>query len=317
MVIDRMNRANIVGDFLAWRDFLHTGPVPKEFTLQQLSKIRSYFIHEEGFGDFVDIYLNFQKRNAILDDYRSYDKIILWFEHDLYDQLQLLQILAWFAEQTLIESPKITLICTKNCLAKCSEQQLLTLSLYEEIVTEKHLTLAQRAWSAFREPTPLAWFHLLQEETRTLPFLKDTVLRLLEEYPNRYNGLSRSAHEALVTIAQGKKRPYEIFTAYQAREERKFMGDVLFFKVLEEFKEYKLIFSQEHGRKLTITPLGQEVLQGKKNWLKLKPINYWIGGVSLTPNNLWCWDSKKKNIAKYYYSEVLSFLLPVQSYPIG
>ena len=29
----------------------------------------------------------------------DFDRIELWFEHDLYDQLQLLQILAFFADE--------------------------------------------------------------------------------------------------------------------------------------------------------------------------------------------------------------------------
>lgn len=311
-VIEIMEKANIIGDFLPWRDFLHEGPVPQNFTLSQLSKIRAHFIHEQGFGELSDIYLNFQRRDATLADYRSYDKIILWFEHDLYDQLQLIQILAWFAEQTLLETPLLSMICTNNYLGECSEQQILTLSLYEEAITPKHLTLAQKAWSAFCEPTPVSWFNLLQEETKLLPFLNAAIKRMLEEYPNKNNGLSRSAHEALLVISKGKEKPYEIFTAYQEQEERKFMGDVIFWKILDDFKEHKLILSKENGKKLTITPLGQKILRGEKNRLSIKPLNRWIGGVNLNSDNLWCWDLKKKTISKYYYSETLGILLPVK-----
>lgn len=311
-VIDMMVKANIIGDFLPWRDFLHEGPVPQKYNLSELSKIRARFIHEQGFGEFSDIHLNFQRRDATLADYRSYDKIILWFEHDLYDQLQLIQILAWFSEQTLLETPSLSLISTNKHLGECSAQQILTLSLYEEAITAEHLSLAKKAWSAFRKPTPLPWFNLLQEDIRLLPFLRAAIRRMLEEYPNTKNGLSRSAHEALLAIANGKEKPYEIFTTYQEHEERKFMGDIIFWKILDDFKEYKLIASQNNGQKLTITPLGQQILRGEKNWLDIKPIQRWIGGVNLSPDNLWCWDVKKKSIAKYYYSTVLSSLLPVK-----
>lgn len=311
-VIDIMKTANITGDFLPWRDFLHEGPVPPKCSLSELSTIRANFIYKQGFGTFSDIHLDFQKRDATLANYRAYDKIILWFEHDLYDQLQLIQILAWFEEQTLIETPILSLICTNNYLGECTAQQILTLFLYEETITPQHLSLAKKAWSAFCQPTPLPWFNLLQEDIRLLPFLRAAIRRMLEEYPNNKNGLSRSAHEALLAIAKGKEKPYEIFTTYQEQEERKFMGDIIFWKILDDFKEHKLILSEENGKKLTITTLGQQILQGEKNWLGIKPINRWIGGVNLTPDNLWCWDVNKKMITHYYYSTVLSYLLVVK-----
>jgi len=311
-VINIMKKANIMGDFLPWRDFLHEGPVPQNFTLPKLSKIRAHFIDEQGFGEFEEIYLDFEKRNATLADYRSYDKIILWFEPDLYDQLQLIQILAWFAEQTLIETPQLSLISSNHYLGESSKQQILTLSLYDEKIMPQHLALAKRAWSAFRQLTPLPWFNLLQEDSKPLPYLKSAIKRILEEYPNNKNGLSRSAHETLLIISRGEEKPYEIFKAYQKQEERKFMGDVIFWKILDDFKKYKLIFSKENGEKLTLTPLGQKVLNGKENWLQIKPIQRWIGGVNLTPDNLWCWDIKKQTIGKYYYSSPLKMLLPVK-----
>lgn len=311
-LIPIMQTANISGDFLPWRDFLHAGPVPEDFTLTELSKIRAYYIHKQGFGQFFDIHQDFQKRNATLANHQYYDKIILWFEHDLYDQLQLIQILAWFAEQNVTVPPQLSLICTNNYLHECSPQKILTLSLYEELITPQHLDLAKKAWRAFRQPTPLLWSALLKEKTSTLPFLKGAIQRLLEEYPNSKNGLSRSEHEALLIISKGKERPYEIFTTYQEQEDRKFMGDVIFWKILEDFKKYKLILSQENGQKLTLTPLGKKVLNAKENWLGIKPINHWIGGVHLTPDNLWCWDIKKKSIAKYYYSTIFSSLLPIR-----
>lgn len=311
-VINIMQKAHISGDFLPWRDFLHEGPVPENFNLAQLSKIRAHFIHEQGFGKFTDIHQDFKNRDKRLANYQAYDKIILWFEPDLYDQLQLIQILAWFAKQDPTKNPPLTLICTHNYLSDCSQQEILTLSLYEKPITAVHLALAKKVWSAFREPTPLSWFGLLEEDTSSLPFLKDAIKRMLEEYPNTNNGLSRSEHEALLVIANGKEKPYEIFKAYQEQEEKKFMGDIIFWKILDDFKKYKLTRSKENGHKLTLTPLGKRLLQGKENWLKIKPIKRWIGGVHLNPNNLWCWDIKKRNIAKYYYSNVLSSLLPIK-----
>ena len=39
---------------------------------------------------------NFRARDRGLAHFESFETITLWFEHDLYDQLQLIQILDWF-----------------------------------------------------------------------------------------------------------------------------------------------------------------------------------------------------------------------------
>ena len=306
-----MKKANIHGDFLPWRDFLHEGPVPKHFSISKLSKLRVNFIHEQGFGSIEKLEEEFNSRDDKLKSYHKYNKIILWFEHDLYDQLQLIQVLAWFHKNNK-EKITITFICTDSYLGECSTQEIPKLLRYEHPITTAHLELATRAWSAFIEPTPLLWFKLFQEKMTLLPFLKDSVKRLLEEYPNTRNGLSRSAHQALLVISRGVENPKEIFEQCQKYEKQKFMGNIIFWKILDELIKHELVLSKENGRTLQITILGQKVLNGEINWLYIKPIERWIGGVNLTKDNLWCWDIKKKTIKQYYYSVALSSLLDVK-----
>jgi len=310
-VINIMKQAKLSGDFVAWDDFLHEGPVPKAFSLQQLSKIRAYFMDKQGYGQLDEISKKFKERNHILEGYQKYDKVILWFEQDLYDQLQFLQVLSWFKKH-LDQNVTLSLISTDKYFGEYSFQELQELLLYEKMIQKKELELAQKAWSAFREPTPLAWFKLLAEPTSALPFLKSSVKRLLEEYPNTKNGLSRTAHQALLSVSQGKTEPKEIFIHAQKYEDKPFMADVIFWKILDDFIEYGLITSDIATKALTITPLGKDVLDGKKNWIDIKDIDYWIGGVKLSNNNLWCWDIKKRVITNYYYSKSLSMLLPIK-----
>jgi hypothetical protein len=311
VAINIMKEAEIKGDFLGWQDFLHQGPVPRQFSLQQLSKLRANFIYKQGLGKLDDIQKSFKQRDTKLASFQTYEKVTLWFEHDLYDQLQLLQVLAWF-KINIIKETKLTLICTKNYLGECSTSEIEKLLRYEHRVMPEHLNLAEEAWFAFSEPNPKAWFKILDKNTYLLPFLQNAIKRMLEEYPNTKNGLSRSEHQALLVISKGISQPREIFKDCQSYEEAKFMGNVIFWKILDDFIQYKLINSKEHGQELTITILGEKILNGKINWLSIKTINCWIGGVHLTPDNLWCWDIKKKNIKKYYYASALSSLLSVK-----
>jgi len=39
--------------------------------------------------------LPFARRNEAINHFRDHEEVVLWFKHDLYDQLQLIQILDW------------------------------------------------------------------------------------------------------------------------------------------------------------------------------------------------------------------------------
>ena len=305
-----MKEANIQGEFLAWQDFLHEGSVPPKLTLEELSVIRAKFIARYGLGDFDEIYKNFQERDEKLRTYKNYNKIIFWFEHDLYDQLQLLQLLDWFSDKPL-KNIQLTLICSSNYLGESTAEQIKNMLHNDGIdLLPEHFQLARKAWSAFREPTPLAWIDLLQHSSSILKFLKPTVLRMMEEFPNTKAGLSRTEYQALLIISNGINDAQDIFIKCQSFEERKFMGDVVFWKILDNFEEYKII--QRREKKLSITPLGKELLNGERFWFDIMPLERYIGGCKLTLDNLWCWDVPKKTLKKYYFSKVMKTLLVIK-----
>lgn len=303
-----MKEANIPGDFLPWRDVLHDGPVPEGLSLDELSEVRAQFIIEQGWGNPEAIRNSFLERDKQLKSFENYEKVILWFEHDLYDQLQILQILDWFSQVPSTKT-RIAIICTERYLGMSSPEEMQALCQYEQAVNEAHLQLARQSWAAFRSTTPKKWQDLLTVDTSALPFLKGAIIRLLEEYPDCVNGLSRTAEQALRVILQGEKRPGKVFNRYQETEERRFLGDSSFWIILNELlgaepplvkvpqgKQLTLPISPD--QELTITPTGRDVLQGAINWLEIAELDRWLGGVHLKSNNIWCRDSISGRLKK-------------------
>ena len=80
-------------DTLPWRDFLHDGPARPELLLGELSLVRARFISGLGYGSFDSILIAFQNRDACFTDALEQREVTCWFEEDLYDQLQLMQVL--------------------------------------------------------------------------------------------------------------------------------------------------------------------------------------------------------------------------------
>lgn len=306
--VEIMKQADIAGRFLSWDDVLHDGPVPDNLSLEELSEVRAEFIIGRYRGAPEEIRKRFRARDLELRSCGNYEKIILWFEHDLYDQLQILQILDWFYSHQVVKA-KLSIICTESYLGMLSPDEMRGLVKFEEAVTEQHLKLSSRAWSAFRANSPEKWYGLLNMDTSALPFLHGAVMRMLEEYPACSDGLSRTARQALKIISEGEKQPEKVFARYQESEERRFLGDSGFWVVLRQLLGSRpslltlsggeeLSLPIDPGQELLVTREGREVLAGKRSWLDIVELDRWLGGVHLTPQNSWCWRSSANSLSR-------------------
>ncbi len=307
--VDVMKKAGIPGVFLPWRDVLHVGPVPGGLSLQELSGVRAQFITEQNWGSAREINDSFEQRDAMLISFEKYQRVILWFEHDLYDQLQILQILDWF-EQRPESKNALSIICTDQYLGMLTPEEMKGMLQYEAPVTGAQLKLAHRAWAAFCSDTPENWHRLLDTDISSLPFLEGAIIRLLEEYPACDNGLSRTASQALRVLSEAEQYPGSIFSGSQKLEQRVFMGDSSFWIILQQLAESSpaLIAASgaeviarppEKTQTLKITPAGLDVLKGRLHWLDISNNDDWIGGVHLKAGNHWCRDPATHLLKRY------------------
>jgi hypothetical protein len=192
-----LRRAISGAEVLPWRDVLHEGPVPLTATLAELTAIRGDYLADRGLGDREEIAANLKARDRGLARASAFERVVLWFEHDLYDQLQLLQILDWFSRA---ERGDLLLVQASESLGWQTAQEIKALAALEQPVSDEQLALVADAWSAFRAPTPEPWQALLRGDLSPLPFLDQAVRRMLEELPGP-DGLSRSERQILTALA--------------------------------------------------------------------------------------------------------------------
>jgi hypothetical protein len=150
-------------EVLPWRDVLHEGPVPLTETLDELTAIRASYLASCFWGDLDELQASLEARNRGLAFAAVFSRVTLWFEHDPYDQLQLLQILNWF-EGNAAGSGTLFVVQTGAFLGKQTQDALFALKRGERPVTAEQLALASAAWDAYRSPTPQAWFGLLDRD---------------------------------------------------------------------------------------------------------------------------------------------------------
>ena len=111
-----LKKAGIFGTHVAWRDALNEGPVPAGLSLEETSAVRARYLADRGHGSAIKLIHDFERRDALIRCAGDYDEVVLWFEHDLYDQLQLLQALTALEELDL-EPGRISLVQSDHYLA--------------------------------------------------------------------------------------------------------------------------------------------------------------------------------------------------------
>ena len=308
-----LTEAGIAGKIIPWRDVLHEGPVDSSLSLSALSKQRARFIAERGWAGLTQASGGFAERDRAVQKLDDVDEVVLWFEDDLYDQVQLIQLLDFFA-RTPVKGKKISLVVVDGYIPPLSPTKIQALDASRPAVTSVQLELAKRAWTAFGSDDPTAVLSLLGEDTSALPYLAAALKRHLEEFPSLENGLSRSEYEALSAINDGHTTPVAAFLDVAKRQESVFLGDSIFWWYLERLSGRKnALVTWSDGtvviaptpdtsrefvkRELKLTPLGREVLSARKDWQALNTNARWLGGVEIVPGKrAWRWDEGQRTL---------------------
>lgn len=296
---ERIRAAGMTGDVLPWRDVLHDGPVPAGLPLAELSAARARFIAGSGWGDADEVARGFAERDRTLAGFRDHDETVLWFEHDLYDQLQLIQVLDALGGAAL-QATRLTLVCGAEYLGMSEPARLAERFRERSEVTEAEMLLARDAWAAFRSPDPSAIEAVLDEDTSALPFLAAALTRHLEQFPSVRNGLSRSEQQALEAVAAGAATVRDAyFASHQQREDPIWLGDSSFCDYLDALAsgDHPLIALEGDAanlleRRVALTDAGRAVLEGHADRIALNGIDRWLGGLHLHGRSSpWRWDT--------------------------
>ena len=307
-----LRQTGLGGAVLAWQDVLHEGPVPA-LPRRELLSLRAEFLSGCGWGNRRAILSSLERRDRqLLEALRAGRQVVFWFEHDLYDQLQLVDALALAREAG--RSPELIVVdsfpgkSSFRGLGELTATELETLWPGRQVAATDVLDAAATVWEAFRAPEPTALAEWAAAGSPQLPLLPAALRRLLEELPGASNGLSGNEQHALQTIADGARTPSEAFLAAQDLEDSTFLGDAWFYRVLSTLGRgsNRLVETQDGQAlpeapplsdaqlfariPLKLTSNGERVLASKADRVDLLGIDRWVGGTHVTPENLWRWD---------------------------
>jgi hypothetical protein len=304
-VIEGFRDGRIPGTYLAWRDPLHDGPVPQLPSIEALSDVRARVLSQSVDGNYSDMRAGFAERDRTLGDFRAHDETVLWFEHDLYDQLQLLQILDWFSRQDLAgerisliqigEHPEVPVFYG---LGQLNGRQLAGLLPRRQPITAEQYAIGSEVWTAFCAPDPGALVDLANRSFAAMPFLSAALQRCLEEYPSVADGLSRTERQLLDAGAAGARQRRDYYLA-SSRQETCPWGDLSVYLRLDGLAaEPNPALDRLGADEFVLNGRGRQLLAGNRDWWQVRGgADVWIGGVHLEgADPLWRWDAARRTV---------------------
>ena len=323
-------RSGLPGDIVSWRDLLHDGPVPPDDDLGAFHRTRAEFLASRGWANEVAAVSDFEQRDARLDDVRAGDEVVLWFEPDLYDQLQLMQILARFERRVEHERPRLTIVPADCYLGPMLPERFAPMYAARRLISAQDLAHGGAAWRAFTSCMPddlMTVTNRLDREVsaRTyaaddrvrLPHLVAALRRQLEEFPDTDAGLSRSERQLCEALSPGAITLGKLFAAHQVTESWVWLGEWSFAWYAERLSDcaHPLVVHSNGSRVIAplrdtdgrafweravqLTPFGQDVVRARADAVRSNGIDRWIGGAHCTNAEHWRWNARTQHTERF------------------
>lgn len=304
--------AGIPGARSIWADVLYEGPVPAGSDDGVLEARRQFHSGAEAALDPVN---DMRRWRSVVDAHDTYDELVLWYEHDLFDQLNLIHLLSWLRGRPAA-GKAVSLVCINTFpghprfkgLGELSPDELASLFDTRRPIREAEYVLAERAWRAFREPTPEPLDALRHGDTAALPYLAAALDRFLQEFPAVGDGLSRSERRLLSVAADQPVALRAVFPGMHDGEEVYYLTDSSLAELATTLSRTSpplltIVDDEAAGerslhRTVAVTEAGGDVLAGRRDRVACG-IDRWLGGVHLqNGGHMWRWDEARRRIVR-------------------
>lgn len=311
-ILPALAQAGLPGRTQRWADPLCEGPWPST-DRGRVRPLRARYLAERFDLSFMATLDDLTRDDDALAEAVAEEEVVLWFEHDLFDQA----ILAWLLHElapladrvrlSLVEvdgHPSVARFVGLGQLAPATLAELFRARVAITDATLARARAAVAAWTA-DEPGPL---HRLRAPDAVLPHLGPAIERYLREYPALGSGLALTERWALDAVRAGAADAARVFAAVQEREARPWLGDRMLFSRLRQLAEGVAPLLDLDGDvmapaggsvRVVLTALGERVLAGEADWLALQQQERWMGGVHLRPGGVaWRWDEAAGRVVR-------------------
>ena len=298
------------GEHKAFREVLMEGPTPGGLSADEWTQVRAAFLATSYDAALEKCKDDLRQQETWLREFSTHEETILWFEHDLFCQINLIYLLDWFGKRSLGKT-RLSLICVGQFpgvddfrgLGQLGGEQMASLFDARQEVTDAELRLATRAWAAYCSADPNEVKRLADDDTSEMPFLGRALQLHLARFPSQKNGLGRIDNKALELISKGPIAFKQLFPKFAKSESAYGMGDSQLWAGLRRLANARdpLISinvsdttksNYYHDASFVLTETGDAVLAGERDFIEINGTDVWLGGTHLVDGAVWRWDER-------------------------
>lgn len=315
---EKLKQGNIQGEVLVWREIYTVGPVYRDMKGKQERQERAGYLERALGISAADYIRSCETQEQAIGQLGAYDEVVLWFEHDLFDQTILWYLLHEFAKQPS-RQPVLNLLSIGEYpgiepfrgLGQLSAGQLGAMSGTWSRIGREELELGSALWEAYVSSEVEEHGKVLQRDTSALPFARGAWETHLARLPSVHNGLGIIEQAVLELAGKGMVRPSDLFREIGGRYNGLGMGDLEFAHYLNRLLALPLplIEATESGaeetgpgplarwRSIAVTEEGKAVASGQRDGLAGRQPEIWVGGLRIQEDLVWRWDPTRKEAA--------------------
>ena len=291
----RLNKLDIKGDVTTWREMLCEGKTLTNVGSESFWKTRYEFLHKNykvSKSWFIEKTL---KEYRSLCNHKQQDHIVLWFEYDLYCQVNMLAVISWLLANR--RYAQISLVCSGKeddsdkmySLNELSDEQLKGLYNDRKELTQDDVEYADYVWQLYCSNNPMRLENLTDFKNYQFDYLGDAIQSHLKRFPSIANGLNSMEHNIL-NLAREKKPDSRNGLLKSVLENQGNLGfaDTQYDRAISRLKPLFHSFNPVH-----LSKKGKEVLDNKTSYYSfIRDNEVYLGG-SLKYNFLYNTDTSR------------------------
>lgn len=277
----RLNTLNIEGDIITWREMLCEGKTLPNVGSESFWKARYEFLHKNykvSKSWFIEKTL---KEYRSLCNHKQQDQIVLWFEYDLFCQVNMLAVISWLLANR--KYAQISLVCSGKedesdkmyALNELTDEQLLGLYKKKKELTQDDIEYADYVWQLYCSNNPIRLENLTDFEDYQFDYLGNAVKSHLQRFPSIANGLN-NMETNILSIAANRKpaSKKELLTSILQNQDNLGFGDTQYERAITRLKPLFTAFNP-----VRLTKKGKEILQEQTSYYScIRDNDVYLGG---------------------------------------
>ncbi|MEH7304588.1 DUF1835 domain-containing protein [Neobacillus drentensis] len=300
---------NLPGDVLVWREMYDFGPLCNDISDEIWIRRRADFF-EKNIAIPAPLFIqNCENQNRFLAGIPRETEMILWFEHDRYDQTMLMYLLNELSNKEFKNLSMVTIneypgVDTFYGLGILSSQQLEELFYTKkQPITNEQINEAITCWEAYTSRNPTEIEKWIAASNTKLPFLRQALQSHLSYFPSVHTGLNEVETFVVNYLERYPCSFVELFQAIAEQRRNDGISDLYFAAMLNQLMDgpYPLLecdsplpnfHNPEPKAKLRLSSNGLDILTGHKFHFEIDSRDWWIGGINIKEDH-WFWDGNK------------------------